>query len=395
MTKHHRVGFYKVDNTVFFNKADALAFASVTKGSVYWNFNDDVFSAIDWSIPIETSLQELYKQRAQQLRDKYDFISLNFSGGVDSGNVLHSFIDNDIFLDEIIIYRPKVLDNTYNTTDKRNVNLFSETEFAAIPHLRKVIKDNRTIIRIVDMDVSMNNFLCNSALVDQYHTMNLYMPSGLAKLAMSLDDKIWNNLYSAGKNICHIHGIDKPMIRYDAINDTYFFQFGDVAVAAAASTEPDYDTPLSDMITEHQFHELFYWTPDFPLLVIKQCQVVKENMRYSDWYKMMFGKSNRLKEDKFTFMYPWIYPPQVIALRDAFCVQKNGLDLYAGQHSWVYERMPEYAKGSFNNIIKNMQSSIHSRFFRGPGNINYYLEDPDVNSPKTSFRTLLSKKHFL
>ncbi len=104
---NHRHGVYQVDGISFVNKFDALNLASKNNKEVYWNFNDEVYSSYNWSLPIETSLPELYKQRAQQLRDKYDYLSLFFSGGADSTNVLHSFIDNDIFLDEIIKFNAK------------------------------------------------------------------------------------------------------------------------------------------------------------------------------------------------------------------------------------------------------------------------------------------------
>ena len=391
LTDHSRLGCYWVGTKPFFNKTDALMAATISNESVRWDFNDNVYSSFDWSIPITASLSELYRQRAQQLRDRYDYVSLFFSGGVDSGNILHAFIDNDILLDEIIILRPKCLESTFNITDTSNSNLFSETEFAALPHLRKYVKDTRTKIRIIYMDDAINWLLSNEPIVSQFQIMNHFMTHMFSRLAINLSDSIWNNLYSSGKNVCHIHGIDKPIIR--RIDNKYSFHFLDLPVSAIFSVAPQYHSSLTEMICKHQFHELFYWTPDLPQLVIKQCQVIKA-VDESDFPNPFFQHSEHWGQDKFAFMHPWIYPPAVIELRNLFHTEKGGLDLYAPQHRW-FAKMPYYTKGVFNDIVGNMQNSIDDRFFRGLANTNCYLGEPDTGSPKTSFRTIRSKEYML
>jgi len=52
---------------------------------------------------VSESLDFLYALRARQLREKYDYLVLYFSGGADSTNILKTFIDNNIFLDEIVM----------------------------------------------------------------------------------------------------------------------------------------------------------------------------------------------------------------------------------------------------------------------------------------------------
>ena len=183
LTEYKRLGYYSVGDKILINKADALIEATSSKNNVHWNFNDEIFSFIDWTIPIDVSLNELYRQRAQQLRDKYDYLSLYYSGGVDSTNVLHAFIDNNILLDEIVMYRPKLLDTFTNRIDRSNNNVFSEIEFAAIPHLKKYIKDPRTNIRIINIDTSLDNFLKDDNLVSEFQTINLFMPTGAGRLS--------------------------------------------------------------------------------------------------------------------------------------------------------------------------------------------------------------------
>ena len=74
-------GYYIVGWKKFYNKTQALQYSNKIKFNARWVFNDDVYGSIDWSIPVETPLVQLYKQRALQLREKYDHLILHYSGG--------------------------------------------------------------------------------------------------------------------------------------------------------------------------------------------------------------------------------------------------------------------------------------------------------------------------
>ena len=391
LNDHRRLGRYWVGNTPFFNKAEAWLHASYRNDPIRWEFNDDIFSAIDWTIPIETPLAELYKIRARQLRDKYDYVSIFFSGGVDSGNVLHSFIDNNIFVDEIIVYRPKVLDGTYSASNTAENNLYAETEFAAIPHLKKYVKDHRTKIRILDLDVAVNSFLNNNILLDQFHTLNQFNPTELTRTALSFTDTDWQALYSSGKKVCHIQGTDKPSIH--AANSGYHFRFKD---SIHFVMEPHYHTDITEMVTKHQFHELFYWTPDLPQLVIKQCQILKKISESNPTYKALFGNEDRIRLDKLSFIHQYIYPPHVNDLRSVFCTAKPGMGMDAGHNNWFYKKLPINTLGIFNSMVHNMRLTIDEQFYRGVGP-TYYLDDPQefTVNPRISFRTVKSKQYNL
>lgn len=391
LTEHHRQGIYRVGDLMFINKSDALIVASKTNQDVTWHFNDTVFSSIDWSIPIETSLQELYKIRAQQLRDKYDYLSLFFSGGVDSANVLHSFIDNDIFLDEIVMYRPAKLVSKANTQDKTTSNIYSEIEFAAIPHLQKHLKNSKTKVRFIDMDESTEQFFNNPSLLSQFYTINKMTTLGIAKIAMCTTDPIWNNLYNSGKKVAHIQGVDKPIINFE--NGEYIFQFGDAAMSF--NFESSENTTENEMLLNHQYHEFFYWTPDLPELVVKQCQVVKSLCKNDMIFKFLFINSYNSPQDRFMAIINYIYPPHVNEIRNTFTTVKPGEGLNAGQGKWFYDLLSPETVGKFNDLVRFSQNSIDDRFFRS--NKNIYIEDTNglSISEKTTGRFFKSKKYIL
>lgn len=392
LTEHRRLGLYYVGDKTFISKSDALIFASKTNSAIYWDFNDDVFSKIDWRIPIETSLQELYRQRAQQLRDKYDYLSLFFSGGVDSTNVLHSFIDNNIFLDEIVMYRPSTFASSSNKIDKTPKNVYSEIEFAAIPHLQKYLKDPRTVVRIIDVDSATEELFNSEQLVSQFCTLNNMGTTPVAKIAMCVTDKIWRSLHDAGKKVAHIHGIDKPIL---SVNDgQYSFQFEDSTMSF--NFESSLLSADAERLKLHQYHEFFYWTPDLPQLVIKQCQVVKSVCNNDFIFKLLFVNSMYSSQEKFMSIIHHIYPPHVNAVRQLFATTKTTTGLLAGQGLWFYEIMNTTINGQFIDMVKHTRNNINDEFFATPK--TYYVSETskfDQPTPKNSIRLFKSKKYIL
>lgn len=62
----------------------------------------DSYMSSDWTKePIE-SFEELKKRRAEQLREKYSYLVLYFSGGADSTTMVNAFLKNNIHVDEIV-----------------------------------------------------------------------------------------------------------------------------------------------------------------------------------------------------------------------------------------------------------------------------------------------------
>ena len=87
-----RLGCYRVGDLKFYSKLEAIEMHTRTGIHPHWDFNEAVFSSYDWTVEPEENILELYRQRAQQLRDKYDYIILIYSGGADSETILQSFI---------------------------------------------------------------------------------------------------------------------------------------------------------------------------------------------------------------------------------------------------------------------------------------------------------------
>ena len=98
---HSKQGYYQVGTKLFDKKLNALLEASCTHQHVSWDFNHAVFAQQAQMPRLGIPLMELYKQRALQLRDRYDYLILGYSGGADSDNILKVFQQNKIHLDEV------------------------------------------------------------------------------------------------------------------------------------------------------------------------------------------------------------------------------------------------------------------------------------------------------
>ena len=136
----NEIGYYTVEKKTYSNKLNAVLAAQQTNSEIKWNFFDEVFSKVNWFDEPMMSLDELYRIRAQQIRDAYDYVIVFCSGGSDSNNVIRTFINNNIHVDEVIGIAPvSGLKNwVYDPSNLSEDNTISETKFALFPILQEV-----------------------------------------------------------------------------------------------------------------------------------------------------------------------------------------------------------------------------------------------------------------
>jgi hypothetical protein len=250
-------GYYKVGNKNFVHKTLALTEAS--KSGIYpkWIFSEDVFSKCDWKTPIETSILDLYKMRAQQLRDKYDHVMLAYSGGADSDSVLHSFIDNNIKLDELVIHWPESISKGWKVSrDKSAANILSEWELTAKPKI-EWLKKHHPDIKITFLDMTK---MTDEHSEDMFTIANDaidYIPIKRQRQMHAVSSKLINQ----GVNVCIIYGIDKPT--FNIIDDEFCIIFIDRMTQVVSDIADGKERNI----------EYFYWAEDLPELLIKQSQI--------------------------------------------------------------------------------------------------------------------------
>lgn len=256
-----KYGYYKVGAEICFSSMQAHLLASKNKTGIVWIYHDELFSKIDRALLGKISLDELYRQRAQQLRDTYDYLILNYSGGADSHNVLMSFLNNNIKIDQISVRFPfsaifKKLHNP-NMHIRHASNRNSEWDFTIKPFL-----DNLAFTH-PDIRIELIDWLDKSVLEKLEEDSFLSDPRGgyfLGSMLRSANfaiDKGEREMLDKGKRVANMWGIDKPrlMCTGTETGDRVFMALKDKPMVISS---PNISNPNGT--------EYFYWTPDFPLL---------------------------------------------------------------------------------------------------------------------------------
>ena len=278
----NKYGCWLVGSTIFDNKYDALKFANQTNQlDVKFYFHNHIWKSVDKSLLGKVSLPQLYKERAMQLREKYDHLVLHYSGGSDSHNILHTFLSNGIRLDEVSVRWAKPLRDgkfyTPNTVDKSAKNSGSEWDFSIKPTLDFLAAKFPEIkITVVDFTENLTRMPENVESVESA-LMNLKMYRGaLGSFVQRFDPNVETNcsVKKIGKNVGHIFGIEKPLL---TVKDRkIYMRFSDAALETALM--------VNNMIENTA--ELFYWSHELPILPFEQAYQValffKLNPQYLD-----------------------------------------------------------------------------------------------------------------
>lgn len=269
------LGYYVYANQSFLKREDALDLMLLKGdhlGSLQFYYNDHIFSKLDWKKDIAANISSLYKLRAQQLRDKYDYLVLRFSGGSDSTQMLESFLKNGIFIDEIVVAMQEKLINRLDRSMMMNdfeLKAFLEYEYAVVPYLNKIrnISPN-TKITTIDISDDMYDELVNKKFKylgknDDELTLRFVAPS-MPKSFVPLMQR-YEHKHISKQNTAIVRGLEKPAISINKDDNTIFFNFFDITLSGAL----DHQISKTDHVLED-----FYWSPDFPLIPIKQSHMI-------------------------------------------------------------------------------------------------------------------------
>ena len=250
----YKKGIYNVNNKNFYYKIDALKEADRSGAIINWDFHSGVFAEQARKPRLNISMPELYRLRAQQLRDKHNYLVLCYSGGADSDNILEVFLRNNIKLDEILVEQSLKLFESigfHPSTNKDYSNWPSEWYLVVKPKLDQIAKLYPNI-KITIIDNSLNPQEDDD---EDTCRMGSVPTSYIAIRRHRLFDSVCESYQEKYKNAAVIVGCDKcvPSVK----NGTFGFLITDFA--AAFTTK--------DLV-------YFYWTPDMPEIVVEQAWCV-------------------------------------------------------------------------------------------------------------------------
>jgi hypothetical protein len=264
-----RLGYYTVGDQDFESKIAAALYAVKVNKPLQWVFNDKIFSSYNWQQEPEESLDELYNKRARQIRNKYDYVIISYSGGADSHNLLMSFVRQNLHVDEIIVNTTEKANSIVvnDVANKHASNAGAEHELQTVPRLKELAPlIPKTKITILDLsDYVFSGFekaKDASWVLDKKEGLN---PAGVSRFNYIFYNEVRKN-FDKDKKIALVLGIEKPKV---TIKDgDLYLRFTDrtANIITVAEHVKDYTNTTI---------EFFYWSPECAPMLIKQGHVIR------------------------------------------------------------------------------------------------------------------------
>ena len=253
-------GSYVVCGKRYHNKLKAVADAVSQGHWIHWDYHDQAFGAYNWSQEPTQPLDSLYIQRAKLLRNRYDHLAIEFSGGSDSWNALYSFARAGLHVDTVI---HKYADRTVKSiNDYSPENRWAEGKFQAWPAFQK--------LRELDPSLTWYTWdIVNDTVKGwQSSNLNILFHNNLHPGSVIKTPDLGN--YNPAQvpdlpTTAMISGVDKPIIEFD--NNCFYLVFYDYAIVPRGLMEREaLGVPMHDV--------LFYWDPECCDLIAKQAHAI-------------------------------------------------------------------------------------------------------------------------
>jgi len=260
------LGYYVCDGIEFPSKINACIYSQKVNKPIDWVFKNYIHDTFPWQIEPEETLDQLYDRRCRELREKYDYIILSYSGGSDSNNILESFMRQKLHIDEIVtnhITKATEKLTVLNPKIKDPWNFNAEHQLQAVPRLKEIHNMlPRTKITVLDVSDSILTSLDNKEenwVLNRREGISVGMVFRYNHFYFSEVRK----QFDKNLKICVIIGIDKP--RTHIQDNIFYVRFGDTAVNLSSIVDHN-EYPNAKM-------EYFYWND--PIIVAKQAHVIK------------------------------------------------------------------------------------------------------------------------
>ena len=371
-------GTYRVGSTTFLNKLEAVYQASSQKLPVQWDFHNDDYSKFDWTQRPPGSIRDHYRERAQQLRDLYDHIIIPFSGGMDSYTVLHSFLSNNIHVDEIWTNWPlkQMKYTAINNVVHDESNFFSEFKYAVMPVL-EYVKKNFPQTNIVINDYSSE---FETEFTESIISMTTSWQSPSAPFRGHGRSDLCDQALKQNKKVARVYGYDKIKLRVNN-NQLYAF-FTDVFGSGEIKTG--------------EASEFFYQSPKAPLVAIMQAHCLKDAIMQ---HRIKPTVNHPARTALNTLYIQSCYPDYP---EDTFQTGKQLGTMFRKSDLWIADYNPRFYsswKWTYDQYFNSLDDSLVKKIDEIPVGLkncssgNYLVDNnfnhPDIEFDPNSLRKLL------
>ena len=240
MNPNHSISdkwYYTCNNKSFINKMSAITEAGLIQPI---KFNSPVeYESFNFVNEPSESWYELLSNKAQVLRESYDYLRIWYSGGCDSHTILEVFLNNNIHIDEIVCVKSG----------------FSEADFEIINYAEPYLKKIKNLIP--KTKISIETFSIDD--YKKYYSNPAWLENSLLRKPNNFNFhfrinymKESNIEYRNTERSINIKGKEKPKLIH--INNEWYTYFLDVDI-------------------EHQYGQCNFFVDD-PKLHSKQCHML-------------------------------------------------------------------------------------------------------------------------
>jgi hypothetical protein len=233
-------------NKIYSSKLEVLNSNELSQNLIKITHND-AWEQFDWTVEPSETFDELLVERCNQLRQKYSYLTLYFSGGADSETMVQAFIKAKVDPDEIVI---------------NNIIIAKDNPLKDIDLAIQKLKVYQTLLP--KTKITINN-LERDFLIKFLHHKEIFSSSFNGSIGnyRRLTNNVLQELGYYGKNLNipssgHIFAELKPSLYCD--NTGYYVCF-------------------THTISASQYADWFFTTLDLPKLHIKQSHLVKNYLK--------------------------------------------------------------------------------------------------------------------
>jgi hypothetical protein len=250
---------YDVGGKKFLNSISAWQEIHRSGSAYKFAFFDKEFKNFNWTVEPTATWDELSATRALQLRQKYPWLRLWYSGGRDSHHILKTFVDNNILIDEIVIFH-----NQFdNVRDNEMCNI-------VYPIAKQMVKHTKT--KIINATLSLDDY--QETFKKNWWDISptdatqgwWFQPNNFSEMIKRRPDIFV--LDHKRVKVGNIVGADRPWL--NIVDGAWHMQIN--------------DRMFECCISDGSF-ELFYLTNDLPDLHSKQCWMLLKHLEKNYWHK--------------------------------------------------------------------------------------------------------------
>lgn len=306
--------WYDDEKNIYKSHVDALRSGK----NCFLYYNDDLYNKVNWSVEPSLSADQLYKMRAQEIRDSYERVILCLSGGIDSRNVMETFYHNNVHVDEIISVGAFSQDEYFGSDENNNKEIYVNVkEYLKDLHLPNTKKT------FIDYTEHFKNPLFFTIMNEKQEYW--YTDLGCWK---SFHNLFWKDLrkyvINDNKKTCFVMGTGKTCLSFDTIGAFVMFTETDTT---------DYGFNYQD---QNLFRENFYWgnTQIAAEIVKKQAYIMLNAYnRMDNKNKFMTNYVKLYDKIMYNSCKPLFMPTRkssghLLSIRDEFMKRKTDSDVY-------------------------------------------------------------------